>query len=374
MTVQAFIMNRNTFWDVTGKILLVLALLIGMISLSMNLLSLQLEKRNPQNSGGVNYYLPEENSSVIRILGTGMIDYGLYAPQIQDYSECFEDLHDLISNYEVSVCTQRTLVGTQVPAAFAENVRKIGFDAVGLATPNAMTNGKKGVDDSLVFWDAQQLQQAGNYWSTDQQNLIRPFEINGISVVFLSYTDYLDDPLPEQEKYLVNVYDDEKTPLFVEQAADVADVVVVSICWKGSDGEAPNERQKTIAKALADAGASVILGNAYNAVQPVAWIDDTLVFYSMGNVLCDGAPGQNRLGLAGVVTVTKTTLYDKKKIELTNPRVDVFCSVESEDGQYVSRPVSSLSDDQLEDHEAVYENCRRIIQSMDDSIRVGGLQ
>ena len=368
-------MKKKEFWDFTWKILLVAALLIGIVNLTMNLLSIRLESHQEAVVTETSEaYIPEETAIVAQVFAAGMIDYGLKAPQVQDYSVCFEALHDLISNYEIASCTQRTLAGTQVPAAFAENVREIGIDAVGLATPNAMANGKEGVEKALVFWDAQELQQAGMNWSTDQSNLIRPFELNGISVVFLSYTDILDDELPDSQQYLVNVYDDESTPQFVEAAAEEADIVIVSICWEGGNLEDPSDRQKTVAKALADAGASVIMGNAENAVQPVAWIDDTLVFYSMGNLLSDADENMDRIGIVGAVTVTKTVLYDKVKIELTNPKVDLIYSAADESGQYCSRLFTSLAENDLEDADEIKQQYTECLLRMDDSIRIGGMQ
>jgi poly-gamma-glutamate synthesis protein (capsule biosynthesis protein) len=77
-------------------------------------------------------------------------------------------------------------------------------------------------------------------------------------------------------------------------------VVVVSIHWGDEYFAQPNRFQKTLARQMADAGASLIWGHHPHVLQPVEWIDvpcspldpskicrQTLVLYSLGNALFD---------------------------------------------------------------------------------------
>lgn len=370
-------MKNKEFWDTTGKFLIVLAVVLGLLSLTLNAVSMFFERRQPQvvTVTSEPYVAPEEESSVINILAMGTADYGLHAPEETDYSIRLVDIKNLASNYDLRVFSQKTLIGTEVPTAFGDTVVGAGFNAVALANPDSFQYGKEAIDTSLQYWQSKEIHVAGNNSSTDQQNLIRPFEINGITVTFLSFTDGMNNALPEHERYLVNVYDDEKSPMVVADAAWQSDVVVVSMYWDGQDQELPNERQRTIAKALADAGASVIIGNAKNAIQPVQWIDDTLIFYSMGNLVSDDVEEENRLGVAGAVTITKTTLYNYyKKVELTNPRVELVYSVMNPDGSTIAKPFNLFNDGDLEHADEIYSTYQNVLQKMDDSIRMGGLQ
>lgn len=364
-------MKNRDFWDRSGKLLLVLALVVGLVSLSMNISSMYFEKKNPMTANG--YVPPEETIQVINVLGAGQIVYGKYIFN-NDYSEVVSHIDTLVKTYDVSVYTQNTLVGSDIPAEFIDAIKGVDFKAVSLATPYSMMHGKEGIDTSLANWAESGLALAGTYSSTDQQNLIRPFEVNGISVVTLSFTEKLNQELPEHEKYLVNLYDEIRTPQIVEEASSIADVVIVSMAWEGEHNSQPTDHQKEIAKKLADAGASVILGNADGAIQPACWIDDTLIFYGMGNLVSDSTNEEERIGVVGGVTITKSTLYDKKKIELTNPRMDLVYSVPEKNGSYSTKLFNEVSEEELFNKDAIYSSYRSLLQSMDDSIRMGGLQ
>lgn len=364
-------MKNKEFWDYTGKLLLLVALVIGFVSLSMNIISLYFEKKNPYQPNV--YQAPVEENQVINVLGAGDVVYGNKAIEEQSYQRTLENLYSMVSNYDMSVYNQVSMLGNDVPIAFGESMEGLGIKAVSLANPDSLKYGKEGIDTSLAFFENSKLYTAGTYGSTDQKNLLRHFEVNGISIIMLSYTDYLNNPLPEHEQYLVNVYDDVRTPEVVAEAASLVDFVIVSISWQGEDGALPNDRQKEIAKALADAGASMIVGHAENAIQPVNWIDDTLIFYSLGNFVSDNPELEDRIGVVGGVTVTKSTLYDKKKIELTNPRVDLVYSMPS-GGRFIAKPLSWFNETELPEKEELYQKYKQLLQSMDDSIRVGGIQ
>ncbi|MBR2825437.1 MAG: CapA family protein [Solobacterium sp.] len=364
-------MKNKDFWDHSGKVLLTIALLLGFTSLSLNLSSRYFEKKNPVNTEGT--IQPKETIQVINVLGGGQAVYGKSITN-DDYTVVVEGLDTLVHNYDVSVYTQNSLIGTEVSTQFGDAMKNIGFKAVSLATPQSMKFDKPGIETSLSYWNNSGLYVTGNYLSTDQQNLIPHFEVNGISVVVLSFTEKLDNALPDYEQYLVNVYDDVRSLQIVEQASYIADVVIVSMAWDGIHNEQPTERQQQIAKALADAGASVILGNAGSAIQPVHWIDDTLIFYGMGNLVSDAFMEEDRIGLVGGITITKSTYYDKTKIELTNPRMDLVYSILEPNGYYSTKLFSSLSEEELTNKDEIYQTYRSFLQSMDDSIRMGGLQ
>ena len=253
----------------------------------------------------------------------------------------------------------------------AQNVADLfvnaGFTAVGLANDESNDAGKGGVFDAMNYWNQKDILSQGINTSTDIQNIHRPFEENGISIVYLSFTDVLNQEMGEKEQYLVNVYDDEKTPAIVEEARSNADVVIVSMYWEGVNGSYPTDRQKEIAQRLADSGASIIFGNANDAIQPIEWIDDTLVFYSMGNVLTD--EDDYALGLVGTVTITKHTVYDKQQIELTNPKVDCVYEKKDTDGNITV----SFYDNNTR-LATTYADLIGVLHMMDDSIRIGGIQ
>jgi len=57
--------------------------------------------------------------------------------------------------------------------------------------------------------------------------------------------------------------------------------------WGGEYQAAPSPRQQSIAQALAHAGADLVIGHGPHVLQPVEWVRETLVAYSLGNLLFD---------------------------------------------------------------------------------------
>ena len=359
----------SNFWDRHGKYLIALALILGATSFIMTLLSRVLEQdTRPEEPSKEEYWLDHEETNVVNILAAGAV-----MPCAEDSESPFTELGTLVENYEFSAVTYHSLVGTDSQSSFADQICEAGFNMVGLSYPEVHDAGKEAIDGSMNYWNHSPVWISGTNSSTDEKNQLRIFEQNGVSVVYLSYTDRLNEPLPENEAYLVNVYNDEKTPLFVNKAAEQADLVIVSIAWDGGQGALPNDRQRKVAEALAGAGASIIIGYAENAVQPACWIDDTLVFYSLGNLYSESEAVTERIGALGAVTVTETIYGDKHRVELTNPKMDLVVSLPGEDQhavvQFLNRALP-----EIENGSELYDGYRETLQRMDDSIRIGGLR
>ena len=362
--------NRSKFWDTYGRFFIALAVLLSITSLIMNLLSRRLEtETEPEPTQSSEFWLDEEQTNVINILAAGAV---LPSNDIQP-GHIFSGLRSLVKNYDVASVSMHALVGSNITRTFGEELIAQGFGFYGLAYPGALSHGRQGIDKSMEFWNSQRVRTSGTHISTDTSNMIRMSEYNGVSVIYLSYTDLLDGDLPENENYLVNVYNDEKTPLFVNEAANMADVVIVSIVWQGEPGALPNERQRRIAEDLAGAGASIIVGYSQHAVQPVCWIDDTLVFYSLGDFYSEENDPTGRIGALGAVTVTETIYGDRSRVELTNPKVDLIYSTDDENGHSEVIMLKDADTESLPARDELYDGYSQTIQRMDDSIRIGGL-
>jgi poly-gamma-glutamate capsule biosynthesis protein CapA/YwtB (metallophosphatase superfamily) len=69
----------------------------------------------------------------------------------------------------------------------------------------------------------------------------------------------------------------------VSRAAAEADIVIVTVHWGDEDAPAPNSGDRLRARAMIDAGATVILGHHPHRLQPLEVIDGVPVFWSLGN-------------------------------------------------------------------------------------------
>jgi poly-gamma-glutamate synthesis protein (capsule biosynthesis protein) len=149
------------------------------------------------------------------------------------------------------------------PEAIAA-LRAAGLDAVSLANNHALDAGETGLRETVVA-----------------------LHVAGIA----SLANYQSARLPACH---LLAFDDSVAPLDVEAASDAvsaaareAAVVVVSIHWGGEYQAAPGPRQEALARALAEAGADIIVGHGPHVLQRVEWVGETLVAYSLGNFLFD---------------------------------------------------------------------------------------
>jgi poly-gamma-glutamate synthesis protein (capsule biosynthesis protein) len=104
-------------------------------------------------------------------------------------------------------------------------------------------------------------------------------KVNGLSLAFLAFDD-VTQPI-----------DIEAAAAEVQSAKNQGALVVVSVHWGTEYQAGASPRQKEVAQALAQAGATLIWGHHPHVLQPSEWIEtengSTLVFYSLGNALFD---------------------------------------------------------------------------------------
>jgi poly-gamma-glutamate capsule biosynthesis protein CapA/YwtB (metallophosphatase superfamily) len=132
-------------------------------------------------------------------------------------------------------------------------------------------------------------------------------EVRGTTVAVVgahSADDPTADPTAQwaatEDRPGVAVTRDELGPLVdaVQEAAGTADVVVVYMHW-GVQGEScPSESQRATARALADAGATAVVGSHAHELQGTGLLDATYVAYGLGNFVW------YRPGPTGVLTLT----------------------------------------------------------------------
>jgi poly-gamma-glutamate synthesis protein (capsule biosynthesis protein) len=103
--------------------------------------------------------------------------------------------------------------------------------------------------------------------------------VNGLSLAFLAFDD-VTQPI-----------DIEAAAAEVQTAKNQGALVLVSVHWGAEYQAGASPRQKVVAQALAQAGATLIWGHHPHVLQPSEWLQtengSTLVFYSLGNALFD---------------------------------------------------------------------------------------
>ena len=137
----------------------------------------------------------------------------------------------------------------------------------------------------------------------------------------------------------------------------------------------PTDLVKRTAKFLADNKVDIVIGTHPHVIEPVEWIDDTIVFYSLGNFIS----AQNsescvnykcNIGLLSNLTITKTIEKDKTSIKIDNIENDLIYTYHKNYHDYLVIPFSNkIIKDYLSNYEEVYENYAKIIISDDERIK-----
>lgn len=173
--------------------------------------------------------------------------------------------------------------------ARAATLAAAGFDAVTLANNHILDQGRGGLLDTIEHLHAAGVTPVGA--GPDAVAARQPVivERNGMRLALLAFLDmpiegavYLEDmPGPATAGSADAVRE------AVRDAREQADAVVVFFHWGVEFSARPARAQRELARAAADAGASLVIGHHPHVLQPWERMGDTLVVYSLGNFVFD---------------------------------------------------------------------------------------
>ncbi len=220
-----------------------------------------------------------------------------------------------IVNLETAVTTRGTkALGKQYafrapPAAF-DALRSGGVDVASMANNHGMDYGQVGLEDSLDAAGSAGFPVVGI--GRNAAEAYQPWvkEVGGQRIAVIGATQVLDDEListwtaTDSQPGLASAKQVDRLTAAVRAARAQADTVVVVLHW-GTEGQTcPNEAQPVLARALAEAGADVIVGGHAHRLQGAGRLGGSFVAYGLGNFAfyADRGPGTE----TGVLTVTVT--------------------------------------------------------------------
>ncbi len=230
--------------------------------------------------------LPGEPALPTFILAFGgdvMLGRGVARALNGDWSAAFAQIAQPLADADLALANLESPLTNEAQLADGHDLRatpaavgalhSAGFDAVSLANNHALDAGKAGLAETVATLDSA-----------------------GIAGVTSHTTGRLVSRVPPNKslRYQLFAFDDSTSPLDVQAAArqvaggaSQAELVIISIHWGGEYQAAPSPRQRSIAEALAHAGADLVIGHGPHVLQPVERIGQTLVAYSLGNLLFD---------------------------------------------------------------------------------------
>lgn len=254
-------------------------------------------------------------------LGNGKYDF---SPMISEFS-------NIVSNYDLAFYNQETILGGtslglssyptfNSPYEVGDAFTNIGFNLVSLANNHTLDRGKQAIINSKNYWNQKEkVYTAGSYSSLEERNQIKVKEVNGIRYAFFAYTESTNGiPIPNGEDYLVNIYSNEKAYQDIMAVKDKVDIIIVSMHWGEEYAFEVSNRQREIASYLSSLGVKLIIGHHPHVVEPIEYVNDTLVIYSLGNFLSAQRGIDKLTGLMLSLDIVKTTVNGISNVTFEN--------------------------------------------------------
>ena len=307
-----------------------------------------------------------------------------------DFSSQLEFIGPIIKNYDLAFYNQETVLGGaelglsdyptfNSPKEFGDKMIELGFNIVNLATNHTIDRGEKAVLSSFEYWNSKkdQVLFAGSYSSFDEASKIPIKEKNGIKYAMLSYTYGTNGiPIPKGKEYLVNIYSDEKAKADIEKIRDKVDLLLVSMHWGQEYRTDPTDEQKREAKYLSELGADIIIGTHPHIIEPIEYINGTLVIYSLGNFISAQSTNNDyntMVELMSFVDIIKETKGGKSSIRIENLNNELLYNYYKTGGKWYNFkviPFTKMNESYNSDYRRLYDKYSAVVKKYDESIKV----
>lgn len=320
-----------------------------------------------------------------------------------DFKPMITMIKDKVKGYDLAYYNQETILGGSEiglsdyptfnsPYEAGDAMLDAGFNIVSLATNHTIDRGEKAVLNSCEYWETKSdVLTAGSYCSEEDRNEVKVMEKNNITYTMLNYTYGTNGiAIPKGKDYLVNVWPmdynadygvgyeafKETVKEDVERVRDKVDVLIVAMHWGVEYTHTPTKYQKDAAEFLASLGVDIVIGTHPHVVQPVEWIDDTIVFYSLGNFISAQEQSDNynkMVGLMSSLDITKTVKGDDVDIKIDNINNELIFTYYQGYRNFKVIPFSEINSTYLPTYESVYDKYSEVVKMYDDTMPVVAL-
>ena len=297
------------------------------------------------------------------------------------FSKMFTEVEGLIKNHDLAFYNQESNIGGKSlglsayprfnsPEEIGDDMVNLGFNMVSLVNNHTLDKGEKGVINSVNYWKT----KPGVYYTgqalsfEDRENNIKILEKNGIKYAFFAYTTVTNGLVPPTGKeYLTNIYSEEKVKQDIEKVKDKVDLIIVSMHWGEEYTTYPSSGQKAIAKFLASEGVNLVIGNHAHSIQPVEMIDDTLVFYALGNFIAAQDTIDKQTGAIATFNINKD---EEGNITFSDIKADLIYTYFKGSRNFKVYPYTKLNNSLLNNYQTYYNKYKSVLTRYTDIIEV----
>lgn len=341
------------------------------------------EKKEPE--------VKEERLSLIMV-GDALLHSSLYRDGYQngtyDFTSQLELIKPEIQKHDLAFYNQESILGgTSIglsdypnfnsPQEFGDAMIDAGFNLVSLANNHTMDRGVTAIQNSCDYWKTKDVLTAGSYCSAEDAEEIKIKEKNGIKYTLLAYTYGTNGiTVPSDKPYLVNLYSDELAKADIEKVRDKVDLLIVSMHWGTEYRSEPTEEQKREAEYLSNLGVDIIIGTHPHVIEPITYINDTLVIYSLGNFISAQSTNNDYNTMVELMTsvdVVKTTKDGQSEIKLENLNNELLYNYYQKDSRWHNFkviPFSQMNETYNSDYKRLYEKYSSVVRMYNPDIEI----
>ena len=250
----------------------------------------------------------KERSITFTLAGNVLLNAEMWYDTASDgqynFEYVFEDINNIMKKSNVNFYTQQGILGGKdlgltsytnfnTPYDTATELAKVGFNTISLASYHANDRGVQGITNAINFLNENKISYSGISLNEEDRLKNSIIEKNGIKVALLGYTTGLT--IATNNTYSVSIYSEEQVKKDYDSIKDQVDIIMVAIDYSNNRSLEVTEQEKTIANYLANLGVDIVIGNTGYSVQPIEKINNTLVFYSLGNMLSGHSRTDNKI-------------------------------------------------------------------------------
>ena len=369
------------------KVLLILILLslFGLILLNLKPSGKKENTKKSSTTSKTTEKKPSNELSMV-LVGDCLIHRYVYTDASNNdgtysFSKMFTEVSNLIKDHDLAYYNQESNIGGKSlglsayprfnsPEEIGDDMLNLGFNLISLANNHTMDKGEKGVINSVNYWKT----KPGVYYTgqalswQDREDNIKILEKNGIKYAFFSYTTVTNGLLPPTGKeYLINIYSKEKAQSDINKVKDKADFIIVAMHWGEEYTTNPSSNQKQVANDLSKMGVNLIIGNHAHSLQPVEMINDTLVFYALGNFIAAQETPDKQTGAIVSLNVKKD---DSGKITFNNVKADLIYTYFKNATDFKVYPYTKLNNTLLNGYEKYYAKYKEVLTRYSSVVEV----
>ena len=387
------------------KVILFIFIIIILVIGSIFIVSKLFDKEVVPSGNSVDNTKEENYSIKLLMVGDNLINDKIYntmkTNDTYDFKPIYTYIKEINKDYDLAYYNQETILGGSSigvssypafnsPYEVGDATIDAGFNLVSLATNHTLDRGEQAIINSRDYWNSKDnVLAVGSYSSNEEKDKIQILKKNNITYTMLNYTYGTNGiKVPSNKEYLVNVwpctgndpstdtkYQEYKNTVKedIEKVRDKVDLLIVAIHWGIEYKYTPNEYQKDMASYLASLGVNIIIGTHPHVVEPITYIDNTLVIYSLGNFVSaqDTVEDYNtRVGLLSTITINKDS---NNNISLSDLNNELIFTTDSSNSYKVITFSNPDIKTYLNDYERVYNKYSSIVKSIDDTIKINSL-